>query len=501
MMSAYFVIPLVFGIVLSYLWIIHRFWLRHVFREDHKPTVQTRIVILGGGFGGWYSALHFEKTIAADPSIEVTLVSRENFVLFTPMLHEVAAGDLDPSDIVSPLRQMLKRVRFLQAEVDHIDVEARHLTLACGIHRERRVLTYDYLIIALGSESNYFNLPGVGERALTMKSLGDAFILRNHALGMLESASLTDDPSAQRAMLTFVVAGGGFAGVETVGALNDFVREAIAYYPALAEAEPRLVLVHPTSVILPELNESLGRYAQAELASRKVEIRTDARVTAFSDEGVELSNSETLPTHTLVWTAGVKPPAVLQTLPIKKEKGRIAVNEMLEVPGCPGVWAVGDCASIPNASTGKPHPPTAQHALREAVCCAKNVVAAIRGCQPEPFRFRTLGQLASIGHHAGVAEILGLRLSGFPAWFLWRTIYLAKLPTFEKKLRVAVRWTLDFAFPRDLTQHVTLQGIDRVSQLLAYVRQHPMIPPAVASDSPSALRSSPHAKRTAILEL
>jgi NADH dehydrogenase len=188
----------------------------------------------------------------------------------------------------------------------------------------------------------------------------------------------------------------------------------------------------------------------------------------------------------------VKPPEVLQTLPIKKEKGRIAVNEMLEVPDCPGVWAVGDCASIPNVSTGKPHPPTAQHALREAVCCAKNVVAAVRGSHGAPFRFTTLGQLATIGHRAGVAEVLGLRLSGFPAWWLWRTIYLAKLPTLEKKLRVALRWTMDFAFPRDLTQHVTLQGIDRVSQLLAYFRQHPVIPPRrAASDCAAALPSPP----------
>jgi NADH dehydrogenase len=325
-----------------------------------------------------------------------------------------------------------------------------------------------------------------------MKSLADAFILRNQALGMLELASLTDDAAARRAMLTFVVAGGGFAGVETVGALNDFVREAIGYYPALSEAELRVVLVHPNSVILPELNEGLGRYAQAELASRQVEIHTGTRVTAFSDEGVELSNSETLPTHSLVWTAGVKPPDVLQTLPIKKEKGRIAVNEMLEVPGCPGIWAIGDCAWIPNTTTGKPNPPTAQHASREAVRCAKNVVAAIRGSvQKAPFRFTTLGQLATIGHRAGVAEILGLRLSGFVAWCLWRTIYLGKLPTFEKKLRVALRWMLDFAFPRDLTQHVTLQGVDRVSQLVAYFRQHPVVPPRPAAPDGAAALPSP----------
>jgi NADH dehydrogenase len=270
-------------------------------------------------------------------------------------------------------------------------------------------------------------------------------------------------------MLTFVVAGGGFAGVETIGALNDFVREAIAYYPALAGSELRIVLVHANSVVLPELNESLGRYAQAKLESRRVEIRSNTRVLAFSDRGVELSNGETLPTQTLVWTAGVTPPRVLQSLPVKSEKGRIVVDEMLEVPGFPGVWALGDCAWIPNANSGKPHPPTAQHAMREAVRCAKNVVAAIRGSQKTPFRFTTLGQLATIGHRAGVAEILGLRVCGFLAWCLWRAIYIAKLPTLEKKLRVALRWTLDLAFSRDLTQHVTL---DRVAQLLTYARQH-----------------------------
>jgi NADH dehydrogenase len=418
--------------------------------------------------------------------VEVTLVSRENFVLFTPMLHEVAAGDMDLSDIVCPLRPMLKHVRFLQADVDDIDLETRQVTLAYGLRGERKALTYDHLVIALGSETNFFNLPGVEERALTMKTLGDAFMLRNHALGMLELASLTDDAVARRAMLTFVVAGGGFAGVETAGALNDFIREAIEYYPALAETELRVMLVHPNSVILPELNESLGRYAQAKLASRDVEIRNDTSVVAFSDLGVKLSNGETLSTPTLIWTAGVKPPQVLQSLPIRKEKGRIVVNEMLEVPGFAGVWAVGDCASVPDLSSGKAHPPTAQHALREAVRCAKNVVAVIRGSQREPFRFKTLGQLATIGHRIGVAEVFGLRISGFLAWCLWRTIYLAKLPTFSKKLRVALRWTFDFAFPRDLTQHVTLHGIDRVSQQLAYVRQHPVIPQQaeIAATSP-----------------
>ena len=340
---------------------------------------KTRILILGGGFGGLYAALHLDKAIAADPNVEVTLVSRENFVLFTPMLHEVAAGDLEMTDIVSPLRQMLKHVNFLEAEVDAIDLVERRVTLAYGAHHLQKHLAYDHLLIALGSETNFFKLPGVEERALTMKSLGDAVLLRNHMLATLEMASLVEDSAVRRAMLTFVVAGGGFAGVETIGALNDFVREAVLYYPNLREADVRVVLIHPNAVILPELGENLGRYAHRKLASREVEIRTETRVTAFSNHGVELGDGETIAAHTLVWTAGVTPPAVLRDLPCKKEKGRIVVGETLEVPGFPGVWAVGDCAWIPNSKTGNPHPPTAQHALREAVYGAKNILAAIRG--------------------------------------------------------------------------------------------------------------------------
>jgi NADH dehydrogenase len=332
-----------------------------------------------------------------------------------------------------------------------------------------------------------------------MKSLGDAFILRNHALAMLEMASVTDDAFAKRAMLTFVVAGAGFAGVETVGGLNDFVREAISYYPALAEAELRVVLVHPNSVILPELSETLGRYAQGKLASRNVEIRTDTSVIAFSERGLELSNGETLPTQTLVWTAGVTPPAVLQCLPAKKEKDASLSTRCWKCPVSRrlGSWRLrmdSKCGS------GKAHPPTGTARLARSGALRKNVVAAIRGSQstlPLWDRGAARNDWASrrSGGYFWAAPLW------FPAWCLWRTIYLAKLPTFEKKLRVALRWTLDFAFPRDLTQHVTLHGIDRVSRLLAYVRQHPVIPPAVASDSPSAQRSSPHAKRTAILEL
>jgi len=455
---------------------------------------KTRVLILGGGFGGLHAALHFDKTIAAEAGVEVTLVSRENFVLFTPMLHEVAAGDLDLSDIVSPLREMLKHVCFLEADVESIDLADRHVTVTFGLIRQEKRLAYDHLLIALGSETNFFDRPGVEERALTMKSLGDAFVLRNQLLAMLELASLVEDSAARRAMLTFVVAGGGFAGVETVGALNDFVREAVPYYPALREAELCVVLVHPSAVILPELGESLGRYAQAKLAERKVVIRTETRVTAFSERGVELGEGETIAAQTLVWTAGVTPPVVLRNLPGKKEKERIVVDETLEMPGFPGVWAVGDCAWIPDAKTGKPHPPTAQHALREAVHGAKNIVAVIRGKPKTPFVFKTIGQLATIGRRTGVANILGIHLSGLFAWWLWRTIYLAKLPRFEKKLRVALDWTLDLFFPRDFVQHLTVHGIERVHRRLAYLREHAVIPPPREPDA-DAGRARPKPKQ------
>ncbi|MDB6024897.1 MAG: dehydrogenase [Verrucomicrobiales bacterium] len=418
-----------------------------------EPAAKTRVLILGGGFGGLYAALHLDKTIATDPNVEVTLVSRENFILFTPMLHEVASGELDLTDIVSPLRRTLKHVTFLEADVEAIDLVERRVTITYGLQRQQKKLSYDHLLIALGSETNFFKLPGVEERSLTMKSLRDAFVLRNQMLGLLELASLAEEASVRRAMLTFVVAGGGFAGVETIGALSDFVREAMKYYPTLMEADLRVVLVHPGSVILPELGESLGRYAQGKLATRKVEIRAETRVTGFSERGVELENGEAIATQTLVWTAGVTPPAVLQSLPCKREKGRIVVEQTLEVPGFPGVWAVGDCAWIPNPKAGNTHPPTAQHALREAVHCAKNLVATIHGKQKRTFTFATLGQLATIGRRTGVANIMGFHFSGLFAWFLWRTIYLAKLPRFEKKLRVALQWTLDLLFPEDLVQY------------------------------------------------
>lgn len=420
---------------------------------------RQKVVILGGGFGGLYTALHLDKTLARDSEVEITLVNKENFFLFTPMLHEVAASDLDITHIVNPIRKMLKRVRFFDGEVELIDLKNKRVIVAHGLEGQGHdhELEYDHLVLGLGAITNFFNLPGLQERAITMKSLGDAIHLRNRLIENLEEADFECAIGGRDHLLTVVVAGGGFAGVETIAGVNDFLREAAKFYPHLSEALIRTVLVHPGAVILPELGEKLGRYTQKKLAERQVEIRVNTRVKGISDRGVELSDGTMVKANILVWTAGTSPNPLLETLPCKKEKGRVVVNQFMEVPEYPGVWALGDCAMVPDP-TGKPYPPTAQHAIREGKVLAQNITAAIRGGKKKPFVFKTIGLLAAIGRRTGVAQIFGYNFSGFFAWWIWRTIYLSKLPRFEKKCRVALDWTLDLLFSKDLVQFETLRA-------------------------------------------
>jgi NADH:quinone reductase (non-electrogenic) len=417
---------------------------------------KKRILILGGGFAGLYVAMELEKTLARDPHVEVTLVNRENFFLFTPMLHEVAASDLDLTTIVNPVRKMLKRVNFFAGEVESIDLPRKQVVVSHGFDHHHHSLGYDHLVVGLGSITNFYSLPGLEQRALTMKSLGDAMALRNHLIAHLEEAD-SECCVVKHPLLTFVVAGGGFAGVETVAGLNDLVRDALASYPHLTERMLRVVLVHTGAVILPELGEKLGAYAQKKLGERGVEVRVNTSVKGVTERGVELSDGTIIESNTLVWTAGISPNPLLQELPCKKERGRVVVNQLMEVVGWPGVWALGDCAAVPDSSTGKPCPPTAQHALRQGKVLAHNITAEIRVKPKKPFVFSTIGQLAAIGKRTGVANILGVNFSGFIAWWLWRTIYLSKLPRFEKKLRVALDWTLDLVFSKDIVQFLTVR--------------------------------------------
>jgi NADH dehydrogenase len=415
---------------------------------------KTRILILGGGFGGLYTALELERRVGGDPNVEVTLVNRENFFSFTPMLHEVAASDLDLTHIVNPVRKMLRHVNFVLADVDGIDLEARKVAIRHGTDHHAHELEYDHLVLGLGSITNFYGLPGLAERALTMKSLGDAIHLRNEMIAHLEEADTECAAmSCQREpLLTCVVVGGGFAGVETIAAVNDFVRDALPYYRNLSDHHVRMVLVHSGATILPELGEKLGRYAQKKLEKRGIEIHTKTRVLGVDDDGVKLNDGTVVKARTVVWTAGTSPNPLLAALACANQHGKLSTNEFMEVPGFPGLWAVGDCAMIPDAKSGTSYPPTAQHALREGKVLAQNIVAAVRGGRKKAFAFSTIGQLATIGRRTGVARIMGVNFSGFVAWWLWRTIYLAKLPRAEKKLRVALDWTLDILFSKDLVQ-------------------------------------------------
>ncbi len=420
---------------------------------ESAPTADNkRVLILGGGFGGVYAALRLEKVLAWRDGLEVTLVTRENYFLFSPMLPEVAAGELEQNTIVNLLRKLLRRVKSFVGTIEEINLDARHVLVSHGFDGHKHELPYDQLILALGSGTNFFGLPGVEASCLTLKTLSDAVTVRNRLITHLEEANSECAAGQRQPLLTFIVAGGGFAGVETIGGINDFVREAIRSYPNLHSDYLRFLLVTPDDVILPELKRTLGVYAQRRLSSRGVEIVTGAKVSSISDGVVELTTGEKIRATTLIWSAGTAPNALIAKLPLPKRNGRIVVDPYLGVEGRPGVWAVGDCALVADPHSGGFYPPTAQLALKEGGLVALNVAATLYGGDKKKFDFKTFGQLAAIGHRRGVANILGVNFSGFLAWWLWRTIYLSKLPRLEKKIRVALDWTLDLFFTKDFAR-------------------------------------------------
>ena len=419
-------------------------------RVTRRPR-KKRIVILGGGFGGVYAAIHLEKLLARERTVEICLVSRDNFFLFTPMLHEIAASDLEITNIVNPLRKLLRKVEVLVGDVHQIDLPAKRVVISRDFHNHPQRIAYDHLVLALGSVTNFYNLPGSAELALPMKSLSDAIRLRAQILRRLEEANSACDLANRKSLITFVVAGGGFAGVETVAALNDFVREALPFYPNLCEEMLQVLLVHSGPMILPELGEALGQYTEKVLARRGIDIRLNTRVKSVTQSMVTLANGTSIRSRTLVWTAGTLPSPIISSLTCAKEQGRLLVNQFLQLQDWPNVWAIGDCAFVPDIrNAGKSHPPTAQHAMREGKIVAQNIVAALSGRSFRAFSFKTIGLLASIGRRMGVARIFGFNFSGFFAWWMWRTIYLSKLPGLDKKIRVAFDWTLDLLFPKDV---------------------------------------------------
>ena len=420
---------------------------------------KKRILILGGGFAGAYTALHLEKRLGGTPDVEIMVVSRENFVLFTPMLHEVAGADVSVTDIVQPLRKMLRRTHVGIGEVEAIDLARKRVRVRhSGLGRSFD-FAYDQLVLALGTVTNFYHTPGLEEHALTMKTLGDAILVRNRVIDALELADNQLNETERKTTLTVVVAGAGFAGIETAGAVNDFLRDGMKFYPNLKGNNPRVVVADPGDHILPELGISLGHYAQERLGRRGVEIRLKTKVAGYDGKEVALDDGTKIATRMLIWTAGTTPTPLLSTLPCAKQRGRIVANDCLQVPDWPGVWALGDCALVPDPlNPGKFYPPTAQHAIRQAAVLANNIVAALRGQAPQPFKFKLIGLLATIGRRHGVAEIFGWQFSGIIAWWLWRAIYLSKLPGLQKKARVALDWTLDLIFSKDLVQVPTLRS-------------------------------------------
>jgi len=396
-------------------------------------------LIVGGGFAGTTVARLLGERGA-------TLVGPENFMLFTPLLPEAASGTLEPRHAVVPLRVMCRHAELILGRATAIDFDRQRVQVKA---LEGSVdVRYRDLVIALGSISRALPVPGLADHAMGFKDLADAIALRNHVLRRLEAADAAPDESRRARELTFVFVGAGYAGVEALAELSDLVRDALRYYPGLGEAPQRWVLVDAAPKILPEIPTRLGEYAAKQLTKRGVEIHVETTLDSVDSNVAQLSNGERIPAHTVVWTAGVQAHPVLAQLGLPlDDRGRVRTDETLRVEGHEHVWALGDCARVPNQASPDPDPPTSQHALRQARRLAKN----LRG-DPKPYRYRMLGQVATLGRYKGIADVLGLRLTGFPGWFVTRTYHLYQLPLFSRKLRVVVDWTTSLFFRRDIAE-------------------------------------------------
>ena len=429
------------------------------------PSIKTRVVVLGGGYAGVAAAQAVENELGDDPEVSVVLVSQNNYLVHTPMLSEVSASAVTAQNISPPLRSFFDTVQVVQGDVVDVDVSRRRLQLE-GKQNSGRELAFDHLVLAVGSVPNYFGNDAVERHALSFKSLHDAVHLRDRIIEMFERADVEPDAVVRQRLLTFVVAGGGFAGVELLGGLNDFARGISFYYRNVNPEDIRTVLVHSRERILPELSEQLGLFAQQKLEERGVEFMLNVRVTGARPGAVEIGDDE-IQANTFVWTAGNRPGPIMSKLGFELTgRGQLPVDPTLSVTadGADGIWAVGDCAQVPDLSAGLDAgafaPPTAQHGLREGKVAGYNVAAAIQGKPLKDFNFKSLGSLAALGHQLAVAEVFGRRFSGFFAWLLWRGIYLSKLPTLQKRVRVLLDWILDVFFPPDIVNTSDLSQLD-----------------------------------------
>lgn len=403
------------------------------------------VVVVGGGFAGVTLAKGLERRLPRDWHIH--LLSRENYITYSPLLAEVVGASILPGHVVAPVRQVVHRTRFRMVDVTGIDLDRRELRYRDG--RDGR-LAYDHLVLACGVQANQGMIPGMAEHAFPFKLLGDALALRNRILMELERAELEDDPRRRRLRTAFIVVGGGFSGVELAAEINDFVDKVHKYYPSVERRDCKVALVHDADRLLGEISPTLGHYTARKMRKAGVDVRVNARVARVDAEGVELESGERIESYNVISTIGTAPRALIQSLALPKAKGRVRTDPDMSVPAHPGVWAIGDCAAVTNAYDGRPCPPTAQFAMRQARQLADNIARSVRGEATQPFRYRPRGQLASIGRNKAVAELFGIRLHGFIAWLLWRGFYLLHMPTLGRKVRVFLEWNWEMLFPPDI---------------------------------------------------
>jgi NADH:ubiquinone reductase (H+-translocating) len=417
-----------------------------------RTATPITVVIVGGGFAGIETAGRLGRLVRANDAVEVILVSSENYFLFQPLLPEVVACSIEPSHILNPIRHLCRHVQYRWGTVEAIDLQAQQLTLIGTDTTKPQILSYDHLILCLGQVVGSSTVPGMNEHALSLKTLGDAFQLRNHILSRLEEAEITDDDAARRKLLTFVTIGGGFSGVETAAAINDLIKDVAVFYPRSQSTGYRSIIIHAGERILGELDADLARFAQRKLEERGVEVQLKTRVNDVTRDRVVLGDGQAIATGSVISTVGNVPHPLVGKLGLPQERGRILVDDCLRVRGFHNLWALGDAASVPDVQKGGVCPPTAQYAVRQGKQCAKNVLAVIQGRTPVPFRYKGRGQLAVVGKHCGIAQIGKWKLSGLGAWLLWRTVYFMKLPGLRCRMRVGIDWMLDLLFPRDITK-------------------------------------------------
>jgi NADH dehydrogenase len=420
-------------------------------------TQKTRVVILGGGFGGVYTALHLEKLARDSDQIEITLVSRDNYFLMTPLLFEAGSGVLEPRHAVNPIRPLLSAAQFVEANVEAVDVEKKTASVRIAGGSVAQSFPYDHLVLSMGGITNLSLIPG-SENGLTFKTLGDAIYLRNQVIRLFEWADVELDPKRKQAQLTFVIVGAGLVGLELMGELTTFVANVAELYKHVDMSQVRFEMIEAGPRIAPEFDEKLADYSAEVLKRRGVSIRTSTRVTAIHADRLELADGQTIEAQTIVVATGVAPNPLLATIAVPKDrKGRALTDAAMRVEGKADVWALGDCAAIPDPQ-GKPYPPLAQHALREARQLAKNILAVVRGAAPQPFVYTNKGTLAALGHYKGAGRVYGINIHGFLAWWVWRTYYVTRMPRWSRRLRIIIDWTVALFFKNDVAQLDQVRG-------------------------------------------